>query len=220
MEPAITIGTRAIIRKFGCFYWSFKSLPPWLNENSRLTHVAVITASLDLKTYGFDPFWLEISRDIKPLEVCESFKTSSDREVPVKGSKLTFVAGNLAITVSLALQRNSRLVFVPKFVLRNKRTSKVIAEKLHSHSGTQTTVPKSQQMWFTEKIVIGLKRSCLLRTKKIPEQKKQCSLNWKALVAFTLLIQFSNISLVPLSWNLIYWYFNVWCARWFFKISP
>ena len=55
MEPANPIGTRAIIHKVGCFYWSFKSLPPWMNEDSILTHVAAIAASLDLKTYGFDP---------------------------------------------------------------------------------------------------------------------------------------------------------------------
>ena len=59
-ETANPIGTRAIIQKIGCFYWSFKSLPSWMNENSRLTHFAVIASISDLKTYEIEPFLKEI----------------------------------------------------------------------------------------------------------------------------------------------------------------
>ena len=55
VEPANPIGTRANIQRVGCFYWSFKSLPPWMNEDSRWTHVVAIATILDLKTYGFEP---------------------------------------------------------------------------------------------------------------------------------------------------------------------
>ena len=65
VDPANPLGTRTSIHKNECIYRSFESLPPWMNEDSRLTHVAVITASLDLKIYEFGPILKEISLDIR-----------------------------------------------------------------------------------------------------------------------------------------------------------
>ena len=114
VEPGNPIGTRAIIHWNGFLCWSFKSLPPWMNEDSRLTHVDVIAAILALKTYKVDPILKELFHDISSLEVCESFKTSSGRAISVKGCKLTLSADNLACSSVLGLTKMFWSGFVAK----------------------------------------------------------------------------------------------------------
>ena len=140
VEPAIPIGTRANIHKIGCLFWSFKSLPSWMNEDSRLTQVAVNAASLDLKTYGFDPILTEFSRDIR-LETCEGFKISSGRQISVRGCKLTFVADNLAYHSVIGCTEKFSSCDFAEIVSQNQRTSNFFAEKLFLHSGIHTKVP-------------------------------------------------------------------------------
>ena len=165
VEPANPIGTRAIIHKVGCFYWSFKSLPPWMNEDSRLTHVAVIAASLDLKTYGFDPILMEISRDIISLEVCESFKTSSGREISVKGCKLTFVADNLAYHSVLGFTEKFSSGFCCEICLTEQKDFKFYRRETTSSLRNPDETAKIATDVVHGKIVMGIKRLCLLRTK-------------------------------------------------------
>ena len=165
MERSNPFSTRAFVHKFGCFWWIFKSLPSWMNEDSRLTHVALIAASLDLKTYGIDPILKEISRDSRSLEVCESFKTSSGRKISVKGCKLTFVDDILAYHSVLGFTEKFSSVFCCEICLTEQKDFKFYRRETTPSLRNPDETAKIATPVVQGKIFMGRKRLCLLRTK-------------------------------------------------------
>ena len=125
----------------------------------------MIAASLDLKTYGFDPILMEISRDIRSLEVCESFKTSSGHEISVKGCKLTFFADNLAYHSVLGCTEKFSSGFCCEICLTEQKDFKFYRRETTSSLRNPDQTAKIATDVVHGKIVMGIKRLCLLRTK-------------------------------------------------------
>ena len=108
---------------------------------------------------------MEISGDFRSLEVSESFKTSSCREISVKGCKLTFVADNLAYQSVLGFTEMLSPGFCCEICLTEQKDFKFYRRETTSSLRKPEETAKIATDVVQGKIVMGRKRLCLHRTK-------------------------------------------------------
>ena len=129
-----------------------------------MVHLAAIASTFDLKAYGYDTILRTISSDLETLEQPFSITTTSGRVLHVDSCYISFVADNLAYHAVMGFSESFSSGHCCEKCLVQPKDFKFHREKTPSIIRDPKATDECAKNNLTGKIVLGIKKPCLLRT--------------------------------------------------------